>query len=63
MSVIDRQPERLTLVEALDATPINDSKDDAAVDQIRELTLDQAAEGYQRFDDREDGRTKVLLHP
>jgi threonine dehydrogenase-like Zn-dependent dehydrogenase len=28
-----------------------------------ELDLDQAAEGYQRFDDREDGWTKVLLHP
>jgi glutathione-independent formaldehyde dehydrogenase len=29
----------------------------------QELSLDQAAEGYQRFDDREDGWTKVLLHP
>jgi threonine dehydrogenase-like Zn-dependent dehydrogenase len=28
-----------------------------------ELSLDQAAEGYQRFDDREDGWTKVILHP
>jgi glutathione-independent formaldehyde dehydrogenase len=28
-----------------------------------ELNLDEAAEGYQRFDDREDGWTKVLLHP
>ncbi len=28
-----------------------------------ELTLDQAAEGYQHFDDREDGWTKVVLHP
>jgi glutathione-independent formaldehyde dehydrogenase len=28
-----------------------------------ELTLDQAPEGYQRFDDREDGWTKVILHP
>jgi glutathione-independent formaldehyde dehydrogenase len=28
-----------------------------------ELNLDQAAEGYQRFDDREDGWTKVVLHP
>jgi glutathione-independent formaldehyde dehydrogenase len=28
-----------------------------------ELNLDQAAEGYQRFDDREDGWTKVILHP
>jgi glutathione-independent formaldehyde dehydrogenase len=28
-----------------------------------ELNLDQAAEGYRRFDDREDGWTKVLLHP
>ena len=29
----------------------------------QELSLDQAAEGYRRFDDREDGWTKVLLHP
>src|ERR1700759_2397580 len=29
----------------------------------QELSLDQAAEGYQRFDEREDGWTKVLLHP
>ncbi len=28
-----------------------------------ELSLDDAAEGYQRFDEREDGWTKVLLHP
>jgi glutathione-independent formaldehyde dehydrogenase len=28
-----------------------------------ELNLDQAAEGYQHFDDREDGWTKVVLHP
>jgi glutathione-independent formaldehyde dehydrogenase len=28
-----------------------------------ELGLDQAADAYQRFDDREDGWTKVLLHP
>lgn len=28
-----------------------------------ELGLDQAAEGYQRFDAREEGWTKVLLHP
>ena len=28
-----------------------------------ELTLDQAAEGYRHFDNREDGWTKVLLHP
>jgi glutathione-independent formaldehyde dehydrogenase len=29
----------------------------------QELSLDQAAEGYRRFDEREDGWTKVLLHP
>src|ERR1700710_1387705 len=28
-----------------------------------ELSLDEAPEGYQHFDDREDGWTKVLLHP
>jgi glutathione-independent formaldehyde dehydrogenase len=28
-----------------------------------ELPLDEAAEGYQHFDDREDGWTKVLLRP
>ena len=28
-----------------------------------ELNLDQAAEGYRHFDDREDGWTKVVLHP
>lgn len=28
-----------------------------------ELPLEQAAEGYARFDAREDGWTKVLLHP
>ena len=28
-----------------------------------ELNLDQAAEGYQHFDDRDHGWTKVLLHP
>jgi glutathione-independent formaldehyde dehydrogenase len=29
----------------------------------QELNLDQAADAYRRFDDREDGWTKVLLHP
>src|ERR1700759_5643219 len=29
----------------------------------QELGLDQAAEGYRRFDDREEGWTKVVLHP
>lgn len=28
-----------------------------------EMNLDDAAEGYKHFDDREDGWTKVLLHP
>ena len=28
-----------------------------------ELSLDEAPEAYQHFDDREDGWTKVLLHP
>ena len=28
-----------------------------------ELTLDAAAEGYENFDNRLDGWTKVLLHP
>jgi glutathione-independent formaldehyde dehydrogenase len=28
-----------------------------------ELNLDDAAEGYQQFDDRADGWTKVILHP
>lgn len=28
-----------------------------------DLTLDEAPEAYQRFDKREDGWTKVLLHP
>jgi glutathione-independent formaldehyde dehydrogenase len=28
-----------------------------------ELSLDQAVEGYQHFDDRDAGWTKVLLHP
>ena len=28
-----------------------------------ELSLDEAAEGYRHFDEREDGWTKVLLHP
>ncbi len=28
-----------------------------------ELSLDEAAEGYRKFDDRVDGWTKVLLHP
>ncbi len=28
-----------------------------------ELSLDQAAEGYRHFDDREDGWTKIILHP
>jgi glutathione-independent formaldehyde dehydrogenase len=29
----------------------------------QELPLERAPEGYQRFDAREDGWTKVLLHP
>ncbi len=29
----------------------------------QELSLDQAPEGCRRFDDREDGWTKVVLHP
>ena len=28
-----------------------------------ELNLDQATEGYEKFDERLDGWTKVLLHP
>ncbi|WP_425266608.1 hypothetical protein [Amycolatopsis thailandensis] len=28
-----------------------------------ELELDQAAEGYEHFDKRHDGWTKVVLHP
>jgi glutathione-independent formaldehyde dehydrogenase len=28
-----------------------------------ELTLDQAPDAYRRFDEREAGWTKVLLHP
>ncbi len=28
-----------------------------------ELRLDEAPTGYERFDRREDGWTKVLLHP
>jgi glutathione-independent formaldehyde dehydrogenase len=28
-----------------------------------ELTLDQAPEGYEHFDNRDDGWTKVVLHP
>jgi glutathione-independent formaldehyde dehydrogenase len=28
-----------------------------------ELPLDQAAEGYEKFDHRDDGWTKVLLRP
>jgi glutathione-independent formaldehyde dehydrogenase len=28
-----------------------------------ELPLHQAVEGYRHFDDRDDGWTKVLLHP
>lgn len=28
-----------------------------------ELDLDEAADGYRRFDRREDGWTKVALHP
>ena len=28
-----------------------------------ELSLEQAAEGYENFDERLDGWTKVLLHP
>jgi len=35
--VIDRQPDRLKLVEALDATPIDDSNGDA-VQQVLDLT-------------------------
>jgi glutathione-independent formaldehyde dehydrogenase len=29
----------------------------------QELPLEKAPEGYQHFDAREDGWTKVLLHP
>jgi glutathione-independent formaldehyde dehydrogenase len=28
-----------------------------------EAALEDAAEYYKRFDDREDGMTKVVLHP
>jgi glutathione-independent formaldehyde dehydrogenase len=53
--VIDRQPDRLKLVEAMDATPIDDSKGDA-VDQVLELTRGEGADkgveavGYQAHD-------------
>lgn len=29
----------------------------------QELPLDQAPEAYQRFDKREEGYSKVVLHP
>ncbi|MDT5217380.1 MAG: glutathione-independent formaldehyde dehydrogenase [Mycobacterium sp.] len=53
--VIDRQPDRLKLVEALDATPIDDSKGDA-VQQILDATRGEGADrgveavGYQAHD-------------
>ena len=28
-----------------------------------ELPLEQAPEGYERFDNRDEGWTKVVLHP
>lgn len=28
-----------------------------------ELSLDEAVEAYERFDKREEGWTKILLHP
>ena len=28
-----------------------------------EMSLDEAPQGYEHFDKREDGWTKVLLHP
>jgi glutathione-independent formaldehyde dehydrogenase len=53
--VIDRQPDRLKLVERVGATPIDDSKGDA-VQQILDLTQGQGADkgveavGYQAHD-------------
>jgi glutathione-independent formaldehyde dehydrogenase len=53
--VIDRQPDRLKLVEAVDATPVDDSKGDA-VQQILDATRGEGADrgveavGYQAHD-------------
>src|ERR1700712_1122558 len=53
--VIDRQPDRLKLVEALDATPIDDSNGDA-VQQVLDATRGEGADrgveavGYQAHD-------------
>ncbi|HEX4394440.1 MAG TPA: alcohol dehydrogenase catalytic domain-containing protein, partial [Mycobacterium sp.] len=59
--VIDRQPDRLKLVEALDATPIDDSAGDA-VQQVLDATRGEGADrgieavGYQAHD--HDGHEK-----
>src|ERR1700760_666318 len=42
---------------------IHQGKASPGVIVSQELSLDDAAEGYRRFDDREDGWTKVVLHP
>jgi len=53
--VVDRQPDRLELVEQIDATPVDDSGDDA-VDQVLDLTRGEGADagveavGYQAHD-------------
>ena len=48
--VIDRQPDRLKLVEALDATPIDDSAGDA-VQQVLEPPAVRALTGASRPSD------------
>lgn len=63
--VVDRQPDRLRLVEALDATPIDDGEGDA-VQQILDATRGEGADkgveavGYQAHNhhgDEEPGMT------
>jgi threonine dehydrogenase-like Zn-dependent dehydrogenase len=65
--VVDRQPDRLKLVERVGASPIDDSAGDA-VDQVLELTGGQGADkgveavGYQAHDHEGNERPGLTIN-
>ncbi len=72
--VVDKGADRLALAEKYGATAVNfvdadpadvitDAKARPSLVVSHELPLDRAPDAYARFDGREDGLTKVLLHP
>jgi hypothetical protein len=50
-------------IQPASARPCHGRKGQPSFILSHELPLDQAPEGYRNFDSREDGWTRVVLHP